>query len=422
MQKSTLCGWIVLLFLIISIRSSEAQEVWPRFRGPNGEGISTLRGVPTEWTESDYEWVVELPGRGNSSPVIWGEHLFITSGKEDGTRILFCLNAFTGKTLWSDELKLDANHLHQKNSYGSGTPTTDGERVYVSEADTQHYIVRALTMDGKEVWRRDLGPFVSEHGCGHSPMIYKDLLLVTNDQKGPSSIEALDLKTGETRWSSPRKVKSASYATPMILHLNGQDQIIALSGATGLAGLDPETGRELWSSGPLPQRTVASPIFGHGLLFGTCGSGGRGAEMVVVDPSKGNNPKELVYGIRKKMMPYVPTPLAVGQYLYLWNDDGTAACVDLTGDLSDNVWKKRIGGNYSGSPIIIDGRIYCISESGDVKVIDASPTFREYKGGALNDPSYSTPAVANGRVYFRSFHKLFSLRARPDAAGAQASF
>lgn len=422
MQKSAQSGLLVLLFLAIAVPPLFGEEVWSRFRGPNGEGISTLRGVPTEWTESDYEWVVELPGRGNSSPVVWGDRLFVTSGMEDGTRTLFCLNAITGKVLWSEKLKLDTNHLHQKNSYGSGTPTTDGEHVYVLEADTQHYIVRALSMDGKEVWRRDLGPYESEHGIGNSPVIYKDVLLVTNDQKGPSSVEALDLRTGETRWSSPRKVKAASYATPMVLNLNGKDQIVVLSGAAGLAGLDPETGRELWASGPLPQRTVASPIYAHGLLFGTCGAGGRGAEMVVVDPSKSGSSEDLIHGIRKKMMPYVPTPLAVGQYLYLWNDDGTAACVDLTGDLSESVWRKRIGGNYSGSPVIIDGRIYCISEAGDVKVIDASPTFREYKGGPLNDPSYSTPAVANGRVYFRTFHKLFSLKARPEAKSAQASF
>jgi len=389
-----------------------AQEVWARFRGPNGTGMSTLQGVPTNWTASDYEWVVDLPGKGHSSPVIWGEHLFLTSGEEDGERKLICLNAFTGKQLWSTSIKLKANRLHTKNSYGSGSPATDGERVYVAEADSDHFIVMAHDMQGKEVWRRDLGACQASHGMSVSPIIYQDLLIVPNDQDGPSFIEALDLQTGLTRWKTPRKIETASYATPIIVNLSGQDQLVALSGATGLAGLNPLTGEELWASGPLPQRTVASPVYGNGLLFATCGQAGRGVEMIAVHPVQKQISQSLIAGIRKQSMPYVPTPVIVDNYLYLWNDDGTACCVDLRGDVTKNVWRKRLGGNYSGSPVVIDGRIYCISEDGNVKVIDASPKFQEYPGGQLNDPSYSTPAIANGRVYLRSFHKLTSLKSK----------
>ncbi|WP_437223858.1 PQQ-binding-like beta-propeller repeat protein [Planctomicrobium sp. SH661] len=416
-------GTLVLFTLVaVSIgHSLSAQEVWSRFRGPNGEGISQLQGVPTSWSESDYEWVVKLPGKGHSSPVIWKDTLFLTSGEDDGTRLLLCLDAITGETRWTKSTHLDPNKLHAKNSYGSGTPVTDGERVYVAQADAEHYIVAAYDMQGNEVWKRDFGPFVAEHGYGGSPVIYGELLIVPNDQNGPSSIEALDLKTGETRWSSPRKVKTASYATPMVLNLDGKDQLIVLSGAAGLAGLDPKTGEELWASGALPERTVGSPIFGNGLLFGSCGSGGRGAEMVIVDPSKQGEPEKLVHSVRKKLMPYVPTPVVFGDHLYLWNDDGTACCVDMQGDFSKNVWRERIGGNYSGSPVVIAGKIYCISEDGLVKVIDASPTFHEYPGGKLGDASYSTPAVANGRVYFRGFHTLSCLKASPKTAEVQTS-
>jgi outer membrane protein assembly factor BamB len=406
---------MVLGFLLIQT-SLRAQENWSRFRGPNGIGITALKGVPTEWTPDDYEWSVDLNGKGHSSPVIWGDTLFVTSGEDDGSRILFCLDAITGKVRWSDTLHLDPNHLHKKNCYGSGTPTTDGQRVYAAAADDDHYNVTAYSMKGQKVWSRDLGAFKSQHGFANSPILHDGLLILPNDQDGPSSIVALDAATGEIRWKTPRKVETASYATPMLAHVNGQDQIIVLSGATGLAGLDPVSGREIWTSGALPQRTVASPVLAQGLLIATCGSGGRGQYMAVVNPQtaiKGDVPLQ---SERKKNLPYVPTPISDGEYLYLWNDDGIVCCVDAREDINKNIWRERVGGNYSGSPVIIDGKIYCISEDGLVKIVATGPQFQEFPGGSLGDPSYSTPAVANGRVYLRSFHRLSCLKAKSKIA------
>ncbi|SFH60146.1 outer membrane protein assembly factor BamB family protein [Planctomicrobium piriforme] len=407
-----------LLAFCLTMLSLTAQgEDWTRFRGPNGTGVSELQGVPTEWKESDYEWVVTLKGKGHSSPVITGESLFVTSGNEDGSRSIYCLDANTGKTKWSDSVQLGKNHLHKKNSYCSATPTTDGERVYVSEADDSHYFVNAYLLSGKKVWSRDLGAFQSQHGFGPSPMLYQGLLIVPNDQDGPSAIVALDAKTGETRWQSSRKTETTSYATPMVLTLKGRDQLVVLSGATGLAGLDPASGKELWESGRLPQRTVASPVFGNGLLIATCGSGGRGQFMAAVDPlAAGTKSEPLVRAERTKMLPYVPTPVIRDQYMYFWNDDGTVCCVDMLGDLNGVVWRERVGGNYSGSPVLIDGKLYCISEEGQVKVVDANPTFREYPGGPLGDASHSTPAVANGRVYLKGFERLASLKSKSNVA------
>ncbi len=400
------------LLVFGSVTSVSAEENWTRFRGPNGTGISDLKGLPTEWTDSDYEWSVTLDGKGHSSPVIYGDTLFVTSGFDDGRRSLICLDALTGQKKWDRTIKLDPNHLHKKNSYCSSSPTTDGELVYTAEADQQHFLIHAYTMTGKEVWKRDLGPFVSQHGFGPSPMLYQEQLIIPYDQDGSAEIVSLDAKTGETIWTSTRKANTASYATPMILNLNGQDLLIVLSGATGIAGLNPLSGEQLWESGKLPERTVASPVYGNGLLLATCGSGGRGKFMVAVDPRAPGENRPAVKAERKKMLPYVPTPIVHDQYVYFWNDDGTVCCLDMHGDFTEEVWRERVGGNYSSSPILVDGKIYCVSEEGDVKVIDASPDFKQHKGGKLGDDSYSTPAIANGRMYLKGFGRLVSLKAK----------
>lgn len=413
---SVKCVVFSMLFSFFSLAvAGEEDENWARFRGPNGEGKSQLTGVPTQWSTNDYEWKVDLPGKGHSSPIIWGQRLFLTTGSQDGLRTVLCLNAITGETIWTDSIQLEANHLHKKNSYASGTPTTDGKQVYVAFADEKQYTLLCYSLDGERIWSRDLGSFTSQHGQGVSPIIYNGKLIVPNDQMGPSRIVALDLNTGETIWESERDFRRTSYSTPMILNVNGQDQLICLSGALGLAGLDPESGKALWHSGELPLRTVASPVFGAGYLFAECGSGGRGKHMVAVDPSANGEVKQ----IRTQNLPYVPTPIFHNGLLFLWNDDGVVCCIDPQSDLTENIWRERVGGNYSGSPVLIDGKLYCISEEGEVVVVAADREFQLLGKNPLGDESYATPAVANGRVYFRGFHSLACLKATSTATVGQ---
>lgn len=406
--------FLSLTFLAsLSLSSALQAEDWTRFRGTNGEGKSDLSGVPTEWDLSDYEWKIDLPGKGHSSPIILGDKLFITTGEKNGTRTTHCLNALTGEPIWHDSIDLDANHLHKKNSYASGTPATDGERVYVAFADEKQYTLLSYSLDGERLWSRNLGSFTSQHGQGVSPIVYEGKVIVPDDQMGPSKIVALNSKTGENVWTTERNFRKTSYSTPMITLVNGQAQIICLSGALGLAGLDPDTGKELWHSGELPLRTVASPVLGAGMLFASCGSGGRGKFMVAVDPTQ----KGKVVGERTQNLPYVPTPVVHEGHLYLWNDDGIVCCIDLSGDLSKNVWRERVGGTYSGSPVLIGGNIYCISEDGVVHVVAASPQYKKLGANPLGDESYATPAVANGRVYLRGFHTLACLKAQTSVSG-----
>lgn len=404
-------AWAVLLGLLLAPTSGRASE-WTRFRGPNGTGISHLEGVPRHLGQRT---ITNGPSLCRASVtrrrVVWDDRLFVTCGGEKGSRTLLCLNAASGETVWTDTVDLGANHLHRKNSYASGTPATDGERVYVAYADEEHYLVLGYSLAGEKLWTRDLGSFSSQHGQGVSPIVHGDLLIVPNDQMGPSSIIALNRKTGETVWESKRNFRRTSYATPFILEVDGgQPQLICLSGATGLTGLDPETGTEIWRSGELPMRTVGSPVFGEGVVIASCGSGGRGKHMVAVEPTgNGDVSESHVRFVRKQNLPYVPTPVMWEGHLYLWNDDGVVCCVDpKTGE---NVWRERVGGNFSGSPVLIDGALYCISEDGEVVVIDASPTYRLHGRSPLGDASYATPAVANGRVYLRGFSRLCCLKA-----------
>lgn len=402
-------------FLLIATLSfvtsmSVSADQWPRFRGPEGRGISGIDKAPTEWSASDYEWVIKLPGVGHSSPAIFDGRLYLTTGTEAGERMTLCVDAKTGETIWSKSLSLEASHLHKKNSYGSGTPVVGEEGVFVLFADTSHHTAIAYDHDGNELWKRDLGTFTSQHGHGGSAILYEGKVIVPNDQMDVSSIAALDAKTGDVVWQTEKPFRRTAYATPLVTEIDGQPVLLTLCGAEGVAGFNPSTGEKLFASGEVPMRVVASPVIADGAVIISCGSGGIGKHMeaVVIHHNAGKWTTEARW-TRKKLLPYVPTPIVYDGSLFLWTDVGTIACVDpATGE---DIWKERIGGNYSGSPVVIGGRLYAISEDGEIKVVDASRKFQEYAGGKIEDFSYATPAVAEGRIYLRGFSTLACLKA-----------
>lgn len=402
--------WCVLLTATLSA------ENWPRFRGRDGSGNAPEQGIPTTWSATDYKWVVDLPGEGHSAPVIWGKTLFVTSAVDDGlVRTLHCLDAESGKSHWSRSVGFNSNRKHQKNSFASSTPATDGERVYVAFADQERCALAAYDFEGNLVWRNWMGPFSSQHGLGASPIVFEDLVIMPNDQDGPSSIVAYDRRDGKLVWSTLRAFREASYATPIITEQPGRKpQLVCLNGATGITGLDPWTGQTLWQSESLAQRTVSCPVEGQGRIYATCGQGGKGTILIGVDLAATSAGTAPVTFRRDKTLPYVPCLVAYGDHLYMWNDNGVVMCVDPQTDKT--VWQERIGGTYSGSPICIGGKLYCIDEAGKVAVVDASPTFKFHGFSELGDNSHSTPAVANGKLYLRSFHRLACLAA-PQSAG-----
>jgi outer membrane protein assembly factor BamB len=389
---------------------------WPRFRGENGSGVSQEQGFSSPWSPDRVRWTVPVPGTGHSSPVIWGDKLFLTTASDKGTtRSVLCFDARTGKLIWTKSIQLNANPKHPKSSWASATPAVDGERVFVAFADVQHYLLLAYDFDGNQLWQEDLGSFESQHGEGASPILFEDLVIMVNDQDGPSSIVAREKRTGRSVWTAQRNsgTQSTSYATPFIYQpKQGPPQLICSSSFSGVSALDPKTGKSIWTTQATPQRTVGSPVISSGLILQTCGAAGQGTLMVAVDPSgHGDVSQTEIRYKRTKMLPYVPTPLAYQNYVFLWCDRGTVCCIDPT--TGKDVWAKRVGGDFSGSPIGAGGMLFNMDERGDVIVLAAGPEFKLLGKIPLGEPSHSTPAVADGRLYLRTFHHLTCVAARP---------
>ncbi|QDU79759.1 outer membrane biogenesis protein BamB [Polystyrenella longa] len=410
-----ICGWLTFPCLSESADAADDSSPtrWARFRGPNGAGIATGQNLPKDLKPEHREWVVDLPGLGHAAPAIWDDFLFVTSAIDEGAvRYLYCLDAITGEERWVRTLSMNKSAKHIKSSWASSTPVTDGEFVYVAFADAEQYLLSAYDFAGELQWREDLGSFESQHGQGTSPVLYEDLVILANDQDGPSSVVAFEKATGKMAWTTLRESRRVSYATPLMIPPaggKGLPQLIVACGAMGLTSLNPRTGHMHWKTGEFSHRTVGSPVYGEGVLVQCCGGGGQGKYMVAIKPHDAPNsddPFEVLYE-HKRRLPYVPTPIIYEGHLYLCNDGGIANCLNV--ETGENVWTERIGGNYSSSPVCVDGMIYMLSEDGEIVVISASPDYKLWGRLKLDDHSHATPAVANGRLYLRTFHRLTSI-------------
>lgn len=405
----------VLSLLLLSVTPAFGEN-WPQFRGLNAAGVSSDKGIPTTWSQGDYAWDVAIDGSGHAAPIIWEDFVFVTSANDEGaTRLLLCLDAKTGKERWSRSIGMNRSKKHQKSSWASATPTTDGKLVFVTFADKENYIAAAYNFSGDLVWKRNFGAYESQHGLGASPVLFEDMLIVANDQDGPSSVYALDKQTGATRWVSPRSFRdvSTSYSTPIVVAEPRQSpQLICVSAAMGVSSIDPRSGLLNWRSEDFPLRTVASPVYGNGLVIASCGQGGRfGVKQIAVDVnSRDADGRASVKWVREKLIPYVPSPIVYGGHLYEWSDQGIVTCVDV--ETGKDVWTHRLGGNYSGSPLCIDGKLYGVEESGKVMVIATGAEFKELGSADLGDGFHSTPSVANGKLYLRTFSRLKCLEAK----------
>jgi outer membrane protein assembly factor BamB len=389
--------------------AANAQE-WTRFRGPNGSGISRATTLPTQWTDKDLNWKIKLPGRGHSSPVLWGERIFVTSGDEKtGARTLVCLNT-NGQHLWKREFPGMVSGKHEDNSFASATPAVDERHVYVAWGNAKEYLVIALDHAGNEVWRIDLGPFRAGHGFGPSPIVHDDLVVLANDQDGASSAVALACATGKVSWRVPRRSKS-SYATPCVYRPKGRPaELIFVSYEHGITALDPATGRIKWErdifSKDHVECTIASPIVAGNLVIGTSGWMGVKYETVALRPYDSTKGKEPVYRV-ERLAPLVPTPLVKDDLLFLWHDRGVVACADVrTGELH---WRERVPGSFYGSPVCAGDKLYCLSREGEAVVVAAKKQFQLLARNPLGEGSHSTPALAGGRMYLRTFTHLMSV-------------
>lgn len=401
------------LLLAMFLSSSAHSQEWTRFRGPNGSGVSTTTTLPTKWTENDYAWKTDLPGKGHSSPVVWGDRIFVTAGEGKTRRLVLCVDARDGKILWQREFPAKAYKTHARNSIATSTPAVDAERVYLLWATPAALTVMALDHQGKDVWSKDLGDFQGNHGIGVSPIIYDNLLIVPNDQDKQGSLLALDCKTGAKVWEVPRKSGNATYATPVVYN-RGEigEEIIFSNWKHGITAVEPKTGKIRWEIScyqpDLQERAIVSPVIAGDLVLGTCGFVTAQKRLVAVRPV-GTGKGEEVWRI-EKLVAHLATPLVKDEYVYSCTEKGILTCLEVrTGKM---VWEERVDSIFYASPVWAGGYLYCTSDEGEVLVVKAGPKFELVSRNKIGGPSQATPAIANGQIIFRTENQLLCLRGK----------
>ena len=405
-----------ILALLFALSTAHADN-WTRFRGPNGSGHASDVTFPASWTDEDYAWRISLPGIGHSSPIGWEQRIFITSGNaETGAVTLQCLDTDSGKQLWDREFGGKTYPMHEFNSFASTTPTVDAERVYFAWAAGGNMHCVALTHDGKDVWEVDLGRFAGPHGFAASPVVIEQVvcLQVDHGETGEDgALVGLDAATGKVRWAVKRPAGKASYSTPCEAPgPNSRTVVISQSMTGGMQAIDVKTGEILWEfPDAFSARTVSSPLWSHDNIIGVCGGGGTGKWLVDMQIQSDRNLPVTERFKLTKQVPYVPTPLVVGQnLLFLWHDQGKVSCVDLQAENPTKLlWTERIGGACFGSPIPGGEKIYCLSMVGKAVVIAANREFALLGETELGEPTNATPAVHNGKMYLRTESSLACL-------------
>lgn len=392
-------------FLAASILCAEE---WPRFRGPNGAGVAPAIGVPDEWTDSDYAWQVDLPGMGHSSPVVWGELVFVTSGDADsGELYLDAYDVASGERRWRRTLSAGPFAMHASNCLASSTPALDEQHVYLSLYAVDGVNLVAFTHAGDVVWRCALGDFGSPHGFAASPATVGDVVCMQGDTTEGGYLVALDIKSGDEKWRAERPAGKESYATPAVMHLaDDRPAIVSTSMTGGIRGVDPATGEQRWQVvDALPARTVSSPLVAGDWVLAACGGGGNGKQMAALRLTDAGL-AEPAYTLTKNV-PYVPTGIVAGELLFLWHERGTITCFELA--TGDPLWTKRVGGKYYCSPVLLGNRLLSVSMSGEAVVLAADRQYQVLGRTDLGEGSQATPAVADGRLFLRTESKLMCL-------------
>lgn len=406
-----LCG-------VLSIPQTKAEN-WSGFRGQGGQGISLEKQLPVTWSPTEnIAWKSPLPGEGFSSPIVWGDHAFVTTATDEGRSFrVLCLQAQTGRILWDKEVfKQPAGHKQEKNSYATATPTTDGERVYVLAADGSF---AALNFDGKILWSNRDFPFFSEHGLGTSPLLYRDLLIAAFDGSSDGAdkalgwqkpwdqakIIALDKRTGKVRWVGKRGLSRIAHETPAVLSINGKDQLVSAAGDV-VQGFNLETGERLWSVASPGEGVVPSVVVGDGLVYTASGFGNPTIRAIRPDGTGGASPARIVWEMRKRV-PMISSFAYVKPYLYTVTESGIAQC--LKADTGESVWEERLDGGFFASPVAAEGRLYLLSEEGECVVLQTSPKFKVLARNRLAEKCRASLAVSSGRIYLRTEKNLYCI-------------
>ncbi len=400
---------LALVLFLARAGLAAATEDWPQFRGPTGQGHSAEQGLPLEWSESrNVLWKTAVPGRGWSSPVVAGGRVWLTTAMNTpgGTSLrLLGFDIDTGREVTNAEaFRLrSADLTNAKNSHASPTPIVDGDRLYVHFGASG---TAALTTAGVVVWKTHL-PYESQHGNGGSPALYRDLLIISCDGSDQAYVVALDTRTGKVRWKTPRRYPAdQAYSTPLVIRVGERDQVVSV-GAYRAAAYEPESGKEIWRVSYADGfSNVPRPVFGHGLVYLATGFQQPSLLAVRADGT-GDVTKTHIAWTLQRGAPYTPSPLLVGDELYVINDLGILSCLDAkTGAVH---WVQRIGGNHSASPTFADGRIYFLDEDGVATVIAPGKMFRKLATNTLDGAMLASMAVSNRSIFIRTHTHLYRL-------------
>ena len=404
-----------ILFFLISTTQLVAD--WPQFRGPDGQGHSKEKGVPIQWAEDrNITWKSAVPGQGWSSPVIALNQVWMTGAEADGKSLhAVCIDKTSGALLCNIEVLTpkDSGPRHRLNGYASPTPVLDGERVYV------HFGPRGtvcLDTAGGILWKNTEFDYNVIQGAASSPILHRDLLILTCDGIDHQFIVALDKRTGKIRWKQPRahleaaakkrSIAKMAYSTPLVQPVDGTPQLVC-SGADHVAAYDLKTGAELWWMPYDGFSIVGRPSYGNGLFY-VVGSIRQDHFCVyAVRPGKGRLSDDQIVWENSKGIPHVPSPLLVGKQLFVVHDGGVASCLDaLTGN---EHWRERLGGNHDASPVEISGRIYFCNREGKTTVVSASDQFEVLALNQLDGIFKASPAVSDGALFLRSDTHLYRI-------------
>jgi outer membrane protein assembly factor BamB len=435
----------VFLLFIVSFSLVYAEN-WPSWRGPEATGVSSETGIPAQWDLSkNIKWKVKVPGLGHSSPIIWGDRIFITTAvnsnpaeedfqkgfpmvnrKSDTGDIswkVLCYERATGKLLWEKTAitQKPANGRHIKNSYASQSPVADGAYVFAFFGDQGMY---CFDFNGKLVWSKNLGSFTmrSNWGLGSSPVLYKNFVIQTCDQEtGKSFIIALNKNTGETAWKTDRDELS-SWSTPFVYAQEGRPELV-VNATNAVRSYDPETGKLLWECrGPATSITTPAPTFSNGLIIVSSGfimdrikpitafKPGASGDITL---KQGEASSESIVWRQQTGAPYIPSPIAYDGRIYVVLDNGIIACYDAkTG--KEIYGKQRIdvaASGFSASPVAMEGKLFCPSEDGDVYVIKAGDRYELLAKNSLAAESImASPAISGGNLFIRSIKHLYCIQ------------
>lgn len=389
--------------------TGEGAKYWPRWRGPSGQGLVTPAKYINWWNPtSNVKWRVQVPGQGNSSPIVWRDRIYLTTSYDRGARLsMLAFDRATGKTLWESPLPgAQAEYVHQKNGHASATPVTDGQLVYASFGGNG---VAAFDLTGKLAWHTKVASFDNYHGPAGSPILYKDRIFLYQDGNRGSFVAAFDAKTGKRIWETPRNA-TVGWGTPVVINAGDRDELI-VSGQGRVIGYDPQTGQELWTVRGNTFEVIPTPVVGHGLVY--CSSGRAGPTFAIRPGGKGDVTATHVVWSTPKGSPFVPSGIVHDGLLYLVNDMQSILTVydAQTGTLQ---YQGRMGTaqreGFSASPVVVNNELFFTNDDGETFVVRAGREFKLMHTNTLGERTLASPALVDGVWYWRTTGSLIAVQ------------